>query len=170
MQGPDTVNDEFEVGFNQRFEAAWHRAEVIGRIVMVLFVVCAGLGLLGRGPFSHEKASSPDGKVIVDYEPVARHSTASTLTVHIRNTSDTSRTVELDIDQHIIEPMGFQHATPRPDSTEFDDTGARLDFIERPGQKDGLIRLALTPNIVGMANIGLRVDGESVSWRMLVVP
>lgn len=170
MIGASRVNDEFDVGYNEKFEDRWHRAEIVGRIVMVIFVGCAGLGLLGRGPFSHETAKSADGRLRVDYEPIARHSTATTLTLHVRNTADSLEPVKVHLDQHIIEPMGFQHATPRADATAFDDAGVRLDFMERPDQRNGLIRVALTPNVVGPVRMGVQVGDEHVSWRMLVVP
>jgi hypothetical protein len=32
MRGAETVNDEFEVGFNQSFESRWYRAEQAGRM------------------------------------------------------------------------------------------------------------------------------------------
>jgi hypothetical protein len=170
MIDANRVNDEFDVGYNEKFEASWHRAELAGRVVMVIFVICATLGFLGRGPFSHETAKSADGKLRVDYEPVARHSTATTVTLHIPNTAGSAEPVEIQLDQHIIEPMGFQHALPRADATEFDDAGARLRFIERPDQKDGLIRLALTPSVVGPIQMGVRVGHEHVSWHIFVMP
>lgn len=42
MSGVETVNDEFEVGFNQTFESHRYRAEQAGRTVMVLFTLTAG--------------------------------------------------------------------------------------------------------------------------------
>ena len=67
MSGVDTVSDEFEVGFNKSFEARWYRAEQAGRVLMVIFTLAAGLGFLGRGPFSH--ASVRPGRAV----PVRRH-------------------------------------------------------------------------------------------------
>ena len=49
MRGADAVNDELEVGFDERFEHRWVWAERAGRVVMVLFVGAALFGLLGHG-------------------------------------------------------------------------------------------------------------------------
>jgi hypothetical protein len=84
MRGATTVNEEFEVGFDQNFESHWYRAEQVGRIIMVLSVVVSALGLLGRGPFSHATVRSATGAITVDYEPVARQGTATVITIHVK--------------------------------------------------------------------------------------
>lgn len=115
MSGVETVDDDFEVGFNQTFESHWYRAEQAGRVVMVLFTQAAGPGLLGRGPYSHATARSADGALTVDYEPIARHhSTSTTLTVHIKQRWDVPHPVELRINQTNIEPLvSAQHFNAR---------------------------------------------------------
>src|SRR4051812_44741326 len=83
MRGATTVNDEFEVGFNQRFESHWYWAEISGRVVRLIFVGCALFGLLGRGTYSPAHRRTTDGVLAVDYEPISRHSTATTITAYI---------------------------------------------------------------------------------------
>lgn len=170
MRGADTVNEEFEVGFNQRFESGWYRAELAGRVVMVVFVACAAIGLLGRGPYSHRTVVSAHGTMRIDYEPIARHSTATTVTVHLHNRGDMPQPVELTLDQHVVEPMGFQHAIPQPNSASITESGVRLTFLEQPRQDDALIRLDLAPNAVGPVPVQLSSGDDTARWTMLVVP
>ena len=170
MRGADTVNDEFEVGFNQHFEAAWYRAALVGRMLMIGFVVCAGFGLLGRGPYSHRSVTSEQGDMRIDYEPIARHSTATMLTVHLQNHTDTEQPLQLTLDQHVIEPMGYQRATPLPDSTSAGDAGIRLGFMEQPHQNDVLIRFNMAPSVVGLIPLQITNGHDTARWTMLVVP
>jgi hypothetical protein len=170
MRGADTVNDEFEVGFNQTFEASWYRLELVGRVIMVVFVSCALLGLLGRGPFSHASKTSASGRMSVDYEPIARHGTSTMITVHMKVLTDAARSFRLLLDQHMIEPMGYQHATPVPDHTSVSDAGIWLTFEEPPGQHNALVRFDVAPNAVGWIPMQITDGTDTVSWTMLVLP
>ena len=170
MQGAERVNDEFEVGFNQTFEARWYRAEEAGRVVMVLFSLAAALGFMGRGPFSHSSTQSADGRLAVDYEPIARHSTATTITVHVKKPQDATHPVELSLNQQIIEPMGFQRSIPLANTSSVTDNGMRLSFTEPPDQHDVLVRFQVMPEAIGIVPLHVSDGTETVNWSMLVVP
>ncbi|HEX2941966.1 MAG TPA: YetF domain-containing protein [Rhodopila sp.] len=143
MGGVDTVNDEFEVGFDQWFETKWHRAELVGHFVMVAFAMSAALGLLGRGPYSRRTAESADGAQRINYEPIARQGISSTVTVHVKNEIETNQPTRLLLSQRVIEPMGFQHAIRPANGVTVSDAGIRLNFQEQPHQKDALVRLIM---------------------------
>ncbi len=170
MSGAETVNDEFEVGFNQAFEARWYRAEQAGRVVMIAFTLAAGLGFLGRGPFSHATTESPDGSLTVNYEPVARHGTSTMITVHIKRPMPTPHQIELRINQQIIEPMGFQHTVPPPDGTSVTDNGIRLTYNEPANQQDVLVRFEAAPNAIGLVPLTVSDGAQTIDWHVLVVP
>lgn len=170
MSGVETVNDEFEVGFNQTFESHWYRAEQAGRVVMVLFTLAAGLGFLGRGPFSHESVQSPSGALSVDYEPVARNGTTTTITVHVRKPQDGPKPIELRVNQQIIEPMGFQRAVPLANSSSISNDGMRLTFTEAAKQPDVLVRFELMPNTFGFVPLRVSDGADTIDWSVLVVP
>ena len=167
MRGAETVNAEFDVGFNQTFESRWYRAEQVGRVVMLIVVACAALGLLGRGPFSHETKAAPGGAISVDYEPVARHGTSTMITVHVH---DPVAPIRLLVDQHMIEPMGYQRATPVPDHTSVADDGTWLTFDQEPGQHDVLVRFDVMPTALGFVPMHVSDGTDSVDWSMFVVP
>ena len=170
MSSVETVNDEFEVGFNQNFESHWYRAEQVGRVMMILFTLAAALGFLGRGPFSHESAQSSDGTLAVDYEPVARHGTTTTITVHLKKPQDVARPIELRVNQQIIEPMGYQRAIPLANSSSVTDNGMRLTFDEAANQSDVLIRFEVMPNAIGFVPLHVSDGSDTVNISVLVVP
>jgi hypothetical protein len=170
MRGATTVNEEFEVGFDQNFESYWYRAEQVGRVVMVLFTAASALGLLGRGPFSHARVQSTGGAISIDYEPVARHGTTTMVTVHIKTPEGSPHPVELQVNQRMIEPMGFQRSVPLADVSRVSDHGMRLAFAAMPGRPEVLVRLELMPSAVGLVPLQVSDGTDLVEWSMLVVP
>jgi hypothetical protein len=170
LRGADPVNDELEVGFNQGFETGWHRAELIGRAVIVL-VVAAGLaGLLGRGPFSHQSARTPDGLLSVDFEPVARFNTPTQVTLHVRPITGQD-SVRLELSSTLVEPLGLQSIQPRPlwESARGGDVIARLAVP--PDVPELFVRLHLLPAVAGIEAITARLDaGPRLRWSQFIVP
>jgi hypothetical protein len=57
----DAIDDELEIGFDQKFEKKWRKLEIGSHWVMVLFVLAAPAGVFGRGPFSHRTHKTSDG-------------------------------------------------------------------------------------------------------------
>jgi hypothetical protein len=170
MQGADRVNDEFEVGFDQDFERKWYYAELAGRAVMILFVAAALAGLLGRGPLSHRRVYAAGGGLSVDYEPVARHNTPTTVTLHIPNETAAPRPVVVFVGQTMIEPMGLQRTVPLAESSTVNRDGLSLHFVIQPNQPDALIRLELLPTALGVVRLQAAADGKHVAWSVFVAP
>jgi hypothetical protein len=170
MRGADAVNGEFEVGFDQAFELRWYFAELAGRAVMFIVVGAAAFGLLGRGPFSHASQRSTGGTMIIDYEPIARHGTSTSITVHVQPDRDTPYPFRLLVNQQMIEPMGYQRTVPLPSQSILGDAGVWLSFEREARQHDVLIRFEVVPDAVGLVPMHLSDGTDQVDWSMLVVP
>lgn len=169
MQQVELVNDEFEVGFNSRFERRWYRAELAGRVVMLLVVGAALCGLLGNGPFSHRTQMATDGSIAVDYEPVARHSTSTQITVHLHPPAGAA-TVDLLLSHRFVEPMGLLRTEPRAIREQTDGGGLRLTFGVAPGESQ-LVRIIAEPNQVGdIALTAQMAGGDQVAWSQFILP
>jgi hypothetical protein len=170
MQGATPVNGEFEVGFDQIFENQWYRAELVGRAIMIIFVACGLAGLLGRGPYSHRRAEAAGGGFSVDYEPVARAQTSTTVTLHVANRTALPHPVTISLDQKLLEPMGLTQTTPLPNSSAVTQAGIDLRFVIQRDQPDALIRLQLQPNALGPVPLRVSDGDQQVAWTMFVVP
>ena len=170
MQGADRVNDEIEVGFNQRFERGWVQAERIGRVVMLILAAAGLAGLLGRGPFSHRTRGTDASALAVDYEPVARSLTSTQVTFHVANPGPDG-TVGLFIGSNTVEPMGLQRIEPQPLETQAVPDGLRLTLAIPPGTHDALIRMMLQPASPGPHQLIAQLDGhEALRWTQFVMP
>jgi hypothetical protein len=170
MRGASPVNDEFEVGYNAEFEQSWFRFMQVGRVFMVLFVLAALAGLLGRGPFSHHTLRAPGGSLSVDLEPVARYGTPTQITVHLRPAPGDSK-VRLAISSSLIEPLGLRQIIPRPLPQEASLGGMILTVSVVPGESEHLVRFQEQPAVVGPVPITIAVEGgESLHLTQFIMP
>ena len=170
MQGADKVNGELEVGYDQRFEKSWSRAETVGRGLMALFLVAGLIGLFGRGPLSHHTNSAEDAALAVDFEPVARSQTGTQVTLHLSNPTE-SPTMDVFVGSNIGEPMGLQRILPQPVSTRLVDDGMVLTVAVTPGTRDSELRFMLQPTSLGPNQLVARLaDHEPLRWTQFVVP
>ena len=147
MQGAERVNDEFEVGFNQTFRiplvpGGRGRPRRHGPV----HASRQPSALWAAGPSAIRRPNPPTAALVVDYEPIARHGTSTTITVHIKKPQDATHPVELSLNQQMIEPMGFQRSIPLANTSSVTDKGMRLSFIQPPDQHDVLVRFQLMPN------------------------
>jgi len=178
----DTIDEELEVGFDQKFEKKWRRLEIGSQGVMVLIVLAALAGLFGRGPFSHRTHRTSDGRLAVDFEPLARWGTTTQVTVHLSSPITSSAaprgegaTVQarVFVSNEIVEPLGLQQVIPQPNATEAIGGGAVYDFAIPPGQDSALVRFVLKPSTVGLVTAEVRegdAGSESLSWTQMVLP
>ena len=137
---------------------------------MILFVLAAGLGFLGRGPFSHATTQSASGALSVNYEPIARHGTSTTITLHIKKPEDFPHPIELRVSQQMIEPMGYEHTIPAANNSSLSEHGMRLTFNEAANQPDVLVRFELAPNAIGFVPLHISDGTDTINWSVLVVP
>ena len=171
MQGADLVNDELEVGFDETFERRWHRAEQVGRVLMLLFVAAGLAGVLGQGPYSHRTNWSADSALAVDFEPVARSQTGTQVTFRFSNQTD-SAARQLFISTRLVEPMGLKQIVPQPIDTQAVEGGLLLKLAVPPGTQHAMVRLMLQPSgTVGVEHFEARLDGHStLQWTQTIVP
>jgi hypothetical protein len=173
----DAVDDELEIGFDQKFETKWRRLEIASQGVMALFVLAALVGLFGRGPFSHRTHKTADGRLAVDFEPLARWGTTTQVTVHLSAPLDGTQKGEgvallarVFLSNEIVEPLGLQQVIPQPNATEAIGGGAVYDFS---GQDSAMVRFVLKPSAVGLVSAEVRQGApgrESLTWSQLVLP
>ncbi|WP_158742459.1 hypothetical protein [Acidisphaera sp. L21] len=170
MQGADRVNEELEVGFDQRFERLWRRAEQVGRWIMVLFVAAGIAGFLGRGPYSHETAKSIGTGLTVDFEPVTRSQAGTQVTFNLDNASASS-TIDIFVGTNIVEPMGLQRIEPQPLQTRLVDGGMVMTIPVAPGTRDAKLRLMLQPMSLGPNELVAQREGYAAQrWTLFVLP
>jgi hypothetical protein len=182
-RGASLVDDELEVGYDERFESRWRHIELYSHAVMFVIVAICASGLLGRGPLSHRIESSTDGALNVDYEPIARHGASTQVTVHVATRfimnelpamhpgdPRSPHTAELFVNSAFGEPMGLQDIIPRPVSSIAGSAGITYRLLLDPAGPDALVRFVLKPNAIGPIALSARSRSSVVTWKQWVVP
>jgi hypothetical protein len=172
LRGADPVNDEIEVGYNARFETRWYRAEWAGRGIMVLYVLAAVLGLLGRGPLSHHTKTTPSRQFALDYEPIARFGTDTQLTFHLADPGGEpgQHQARLFIGNTVEEPLGLTRVLPQPVATIVSKEGETLVFDVPPGETDAQVRIVVEPSQSGLVHATARAGDDRIDWTQIVLP
>ncbi len=169
-QGADRVNEELEVGFDQKFEVQWHHAEQWGHVAMLVFVLAGLAGVLGRGPYSHRTEATAASGLSIDFEPIARAQAGTQVTFHFHNET-AAPSMSLFVSGNIVEPMGLQRSVPQPLVTQVVDGGLLMTIAVPPGTKDAELRMLLSPVGMGMNHLTARLEERpSLAWSQFVVP
>ena len=171
MRQFNSINNEVEVGYDDRFEHRWRYISLVGRAVMLLVVLAAMAGLLGQGPYSHHSVASASGRLKVDYEPVARFGNVTQITLHLRPVScDRGMTIRLN--GNFIEPMGLQTELPLPFSSLPLADGMLLHFNLDPSRcQDAMVRVFAKPSGIGPIALQAQLDSDpALGWRAFIVP
>ncbi len=171
MRHFDPVDDEVQVGYDERFERRWRVTELCGRLVMLLVVAAGLVGLLGRGPYSHHTVRSKASGLAVDFEPVSRFGDQTMITLHLRPVSCADGAT-IRLNNTFIEPMGLLRIMPRPLSSTPLPDGIALRYALDPAHCAGTeIRLFAEPTGIGFVSLKLRLDDRPVlPVRLFVVP
>ncbi len=166
-RGATAVNDELEVGFDARFEAAWNRLERIGRWAMLAIVLAGLAGLLGAGPLDHRRVQV-GGDVFVDYQPIARFGTATQITLHLPP-DPTGHGTTVRFSSTFFEPLGVRGMLPRAASETAVDGGTEAVFLG--GGSDALVRLDGKPSRIGVIPLVVTIgDAVAVHLSVFVLP
>ena len=168
LRGASTVNDELEVGFDDKFEYDWWRLERVGRVGMCLVVAAAIAGALGAGPLDHGRVGRL-GDGAVDYQPLARYATGTQLTLHLPPAVRDGEQI-VTISSSFVEPFGLQTIDPQPIRQRSEQGRLELTFAVRGGGTDNYVRLHGKPVQVGVIPLAVDMPGRSLRCRIFVLP
>lgn len=87
---------QYPVSENMRMQRSVWRFERIGWYALVLVVGLAVAGLFGSGPLSERTASSPDGRVEVEYARFTRNGAAEQVRIRVHGKPGDQATLLLD--------------------------------------------------------------------------
>lgn len=171
MRGSPPMSEELRNGFYPAFEAGWRRAEIVGRVAMLLVVAATLAGLLGGGPATLWTAHVAAGALRVAYPPVIRFGTPTGITLHVAPRSDEA-TVEVAMPAALVKRFGLQGVTPRPLAWEAGRDGeVRMTFGVRPGLKDLVAEVSGMPVVSGSLDLSAQLAGEPpLSWSQVILP
>ena len=170
MKQDPPMPEEIRNDFYPDFENGWHRTELAGRTVMVIFLIICLLGYLGNGYWGHQIRRSADGLLRVEYEPVVRFATPAHFTLHASLLPGQSA-LAITLPTELSKSFGLQQVTPRPSVWLAGSDGFQLTFPVRSEQREAAIQVDGIPNTTGFAPFSVKDGkGESLSWSQFVAP
>jgi hypothetical protein len=178
LRGAAPVNNELEVGYDAAFETRWRHLELVSHAGMAVVVAAALAGVFGQGPLSHRTHQSEDGRLAVDFEPIARYGTSTQITLHLFSDMRGSgiqgaaapNTAHVVLDSALIEPMGLQQVIPLPASSGAVAGGIEFVFNVPGGKTRAEVRFVIKPNTVGPVRLDVSQGNTQLSWTQFVLP
>ena len=171
MTDAPPMPEEIRNGFYPSFERGWRRAEVIGRIGMLLVVIGTLFGLLGGGPVSLWTRQVTVGSLTVDYPPVVRFGTPTGLTLNVRlqNKRDD---VTIVMPAEVVKKFGLQSVYPHPLRWAADGEGdVSMTFAPSPGQAELRVEVGGLPARGGILRLFARLNNnDQASWSQVILP
>jgi hypothetical protein len=165
--------DGLEIDQDLDFQRRSWVVQRIGWIFMTLFVLSAGVGLLGSGPLSHARAEAP-GAMSVEYQRVARLETSETLTVRLEAAATAGTGVRLSLDRQFLDSARMASVLPPP--TRVESAAGRLIYVfavAEPGTPM-VVTFNFEPQEIGRhrAIVGLESSPapRSLTFHQLVYP
>jgi hypothetical protein len=181
MSGSTAISDDIEtVGEieieqdRKHLEREW-RFQRVGWVLLLLIVLAALSGLLGRGPLARARSGPANAPVRLEYERIVRHGSPTVLTVLLSPEANREKTVRLWIERGYLEAVEIERIVPEPEQQEVTEQGGIPGILYsirlmRSGQP-ARVCLYIKPDHYGLqrGKIGLS-ERPAVSFEQWVLP
>jgi hypothetical protein len=160
-----------ELADDMEFQRRSWRAERVGRLLIFAGVLAALTGAFGGGGLGSTEARSPDGRLAVRYERIARNHAEATMAVRVAPELVRDGRVSLVFDRALGGAWDFRSSVPGPRSTRLADGDLVLEFELQPGADAAELRLLWQTREAGpqAGEVGV-VGGPKVRLRTFVFP
>lgn len=172
MHPSPPMPEEIKAGFYPGFEHGWHRAELIGRAVMLMVIGATLVGLLGGGPASLWTTRVAAGPLQAEYPPVVRFGTPTGFTLQVAPTPGQD-TVSITLPPAVVKQYGLQSVFPQPFTWSTDAGGAiRIVVPVQPGTREAVIHVGGLPSGSGWMYLSAKLgdEGPVINWTQIVLP
>lgn len=158
----------FELDEDNRQQAREWVIQRIAWVLFVLFLIAIALGLFGRsGPLSDTRASSPDGKLHLQYQRFMRNHSSDTVHLSIQPATDKTR---ISFSSSYIRQLQFSSITPAPQASIAEGDLLTFLFNTRAGEPSE-IHFHFEPELIGAVRGTVAMDGGTpVHFSQFVYP
>lgn len=147
------------------FQRRWHTVQRVGRVVLLLALLAAVVGIFGTGPLAHASADGPGGTFSVDYDRFLRTTQGSSLQVSPSTTQSGGGTIA--VASSYADAIDVNDVTPQPDSETATADRIVLSYQQRlPAQ----VQISVFPQRIGVHRATIWVRGRPLSFRQVVWP
>lgn len=160
-----------EVEEDLEFQTRDWAFERVGWGFLVLVLVAAMTGALGRGPLSQRRVEAPDGSARVEYGRMERHGAPASLTLVARRRAPSDTSVWVWMAQEFLDGVVVERVMPEPLAERSDAEHTLLEFALPRGTDSTRVTFRFTPDRIGPRVIELGIPGTAgMLLRQFVYP
>lgn len=150
---------EFQINEDRRFQEKTWLAQRVGWTIFVALLIAASLGAFGSGLLGRTTAGTPADGFWVEYEPVARLTGPTEVTVHVDSRRVSGRQVHLVLGGDYPDAAEIQSLLPWPAGGGARPDGVVLTFDAHDGAGELKFVLHLKFNRIGAVDGRLGMPG-----------
>lgn len=148
-----------EVDEDLEFQKRDWTFERIGWGFLLVVLVAAMTGALGRGPLSQRRVEAPDGSVRVEYGRMERHGAPAALTVTARRRAPTDTSIWIWMNEDFLDGVAVDRLIPEPLTERSDARHTLLEFALPRGTDSTRVTIRFTPDRIGPRVLELGILG-----------
>jgi hypothetical protein len=158
-----------QIARHEVFQQREWKAQRAGWVAIVLFVLAALVGLLGRGPLSWATATSQDGLVEVDYQRFTHLEADDMISIVVAPAAVTGDTVEIELAEEWLRSVEVRGMTPEPQEQVATPYGVRLTVSAEPGSEVS-IQIGFRATEIGSVDAGIRFQDQTLPFDQFTYP
>jgi hypothetical protein len=147
-----------------RFEQRWRPIQRVGRVILLVGLAAAVVGIFGTGPLASATASAPGGAFSIDYDRFLRSTQSTDLEI---SAQDARGPATVAVAQSYLDTTGITNVSPQPDSETA--RGDRV-VLTWQGSLPDQIELQVAPQTIGVHRATVWVAGTAVRFRQVTWP
>ena len=162
---------DLEIDQDIDFQRREWRAQRIGRGVLFVIVLAALAGVFGGGPLATASVRTPDGRLRVEYDRIARHGAPTPLRVHVAPPASGDSVIGVWIDQAYMHGVILRGISPEPTEGQAGDQRLVYRFrLSDPSRAADIIFQVDGHELWSRHGAMGLVNGDSVRLRQFVLP
>lgn len=158
-QNMPAKRQHLEVDEDVEFQKRDWAFERIGWGFLLLVLVAAMTGALGRGPLSSGRLEAADGSARVEYGRLERHGAPARLILTVRRQVPTDTSVWVWMSEEFLLGIAMERVTPQPLAERSDARHTLMEFALPRGTDSTRVTVRFTPDRIGARVIELGVLG-----------
>ena len=111
------LGTKFEIGEDPDHQRREWRFEVGGWVAAVFVIALALAGLLGPGPLSYSRVSSPDGIISAEYQRFSRIQAEREILIRVSSAPVRDGALRLQVSRNFSESVSIENIQPEPRET-----------------------------------------------------
>jgi hypothetical protein len=150
------------------FQRRWWRIQRAGWATMAVLVVAAFIGLFGDGIIGQRRATFASGRIVANFDPVARRSATDSLEFEIQEIRDAA--ISLQIPRSFLQHVVIRNVEPRPIASHSDRRSVTHVFAPPLSGGHAWIGIDLEYVQAGVHRGKFVLDGEECRITQVVLP